>query len=183
MQTILDQLQQRRDQAKLGGGEARIAKQHEKGKLTARERIEVLLDEGSFEETDMFVEHRAHDFGMDRQRIPGDGVVTGRGTIGGRLVYVFSKDFTVFGGSLSGAHAAKIVKIQTMAMTNGAPIIGLFDAGGARIQEASRASPATPTFSCRTPWPRASSPRSASSWAPAPAATSIPRPSRTSSSW
>jgi len=135
MQDILDQLEARRAGAKLGGGEARIAAQHKKGKLTARERIEVLLDEGSFEETDMFVEHRSHDFGMQDQRIPGDGVVTGRGTIGGRLVYVFSKDFTVFGGSLSGAHAAKIVKLQTMALTNGAPIIGIFDAGGARIQE------------------------------------------------
>jgi propionyl-CoA carboxylase beta chain len=135
MQHILDQLEQRRAAARLGGGEARIAAQHKKGKLTARERIEVLLDEGSFEETDMFVEHRSHQFGMQEQRVPGDGVVTGRGTIGGRLVYVFSKDFTVFGGSLSGAHAAKIVKIQTMALTNGAPIIGLFDAGGARIQE------------------------------------------------
>ncbi|MBO9502690.1 acyl-CoA carboxylase subunit beta [Brevundimonas sp. A19_0] len=135
MQDILDQLEARRAGAKLGGGEARIAAQHKKGKLTARERIEVLLDEGSFEETDMFVEHRSYDFGMQDQRIPGDGVVTGRGTIGGRLVYVFSKDFTVFGGSLSGAHAAKIVKLQTMALTNGAPIIGIFDAGGARIQE------------------------------------------------
>ena len=135
MQDILDQLEARRAAAKLGGGETRIASQHAKGKLTARERIDVLLDEGSFEETDMFVEHRSHDFGMRDQRIPGDGVVTGQGTIGGRLVYVFSKDFTVFGGSLSGAHAAKIVKIQTMALTNGAPIIGLFDAGGARIQE------------------------------------------------
>ncbi|HEY1223687.1 MAG TPA: acyl-CoA carboxylase subunit beta [Brevundimonas sp.] len=135
MQDILDQLDKRRAQARLGGGEARIAAQHAKGKLTARERIEVLLDEGSFEETDMFVEHRSHEFGMETQRVPGDGVVTGRGTIGGRLVYVFSKDFTVFGGSLSGAHAAKIVKIQTMALTNGAPIIGIFDAGGARIQE------------------------------------------------
>jgi len=135
MNTILDQLEQRRAGARLGGGEKRIASQHAKGKLTARERIDVLLDEGSFEETDMFVEHRSHDFGMETQRVPGDGVVTGRGTIGGRLVYVFSKDFTVFGGSLSGAHAAKIVKIQTMALTNSAPIIGLFDAGGARIQE------------------------------------------------
>ena len=135
MKTILDQLEARRAGARLGGGEARIASQHAKGKLTARERIDVLLDEGSFEETDMFVEHRSTQFGMEAQRIPGDGVVTGRGTIGGRLVYVFSKDFTVFGGSLSGAHAAKIVKIQTMALTNGAPIIGLFDAGGARIQE------------------------------------------------
>ncbi|MEJ6791040.1 acyl-CoA carboxylase subunit beta [Brevundimonas sp. BR2-1] len=135
MKTILEQLEQRRAGARLGGGEKRIASQHGKGKLTARERIDVLLDEGSFEETDMFVEHRSTQFGMENQRIPGDGVVTGRGTIGGRLVYVFSKDFTVFGGSLSGAHAAKIVKIQTMALTNGAPIIGLFDAGGARIQE------------------------------------------------
>jgi len=135
MNTILEQLEARRAGAKLGGGEKRIASQHAKGKLTARERIDVLLDEGSFEETDMFVEHRSTQFGMEAQRIPGDGVVTGRGTIGGRLVYVFSKDFTVFGGSLSGAHAAKIVKIQTMALTNGAPIIGLFDAGGARIQE------------------------------------------------
>jgi propionyl-CoA carboxylase beta chain len=135
MKTILEQLEQRRAGARLGGGEKRIASQHGKGKLTARERIDVLLDEGSFEETDMFVEHRSTQFGMQDQRIPGDGVVTGRGTIGGRLVYVFSKDFTVFGGSLSGAHAAKIVKIQTMALTNGAPIIGLFDAGGARIQE------------------------------------------------
>ncbi|MFN4297996.1 MAG: acyl-CoA carboxylase subunit beta [Brevundimonas sp.] len=135
MHDILEQLEKRREAAKQGGGEKRIAAQHAKGKLTARERIDVLLDEGSFEETDMFVEHRSHDFGMETQRIPGDGVVTGRGTIGGRLVYVFSKDFTVFGGSLSGAHAAKIVKLQTMALTNGAPIIGIFDAGGARIQE------------------------------------------------
>ncbi|MFN3816595.1 acyl-CoA carboxylase subunit beta [Brevundimonas sp.] len=135
MHDILEQLEKRREAAKQGGGDKRIAAQHAKGKLTARERIDVLLDEGSFEETDMFVEHRSHDFGMEDQRIPGDGVVTGRGTIGGRLVYVFSKDFTVFGGSLSGAHAAKIVKLQTMALTNGAPIIGLFDAGGARIQE------------------------------------------------
>ncbi|MBI2249683.1 MAG: acyl-CoA carboxylase subunit beta [Brevundimonas diminuta] len=130
-QAILEELERRRAAAKLGGGAKRIASQHAKGKLTARERIGVLLDEGSFEETDMFVEHRSHDFGMAEQRIPGDGVVTGRGTINGRLVYVFSKDFTVFGGSLSGAHAAKIVKIQKMALTAGAPIIGLFDAGGA----------------------------------------------------
>ena len=135
MQDILEQLEARRAAARLGGGQKRIESQHAKGKLTARERVEVLLDEGSFEETDMFVEHRSHEFGMEKQRIPGDGVVTGRGTIGGRLVYVFSKDFTVFGGSLSGAHAAKIVKIQKMALTNGAPIIGIYDAGGARVQE------------------------------------------------
>ena len=135
MQHILDELAKRREQAKLGGGEKRIAKQHAKGKLTARERIDLLLDEGSFEEFDMFVEHRAHEFGMADQKVPGDGVVTGWGTINGRNVYVFSKDFTVFGGSLSGAHAAKIVKVQRMAAKVGAPVIGLFDAGGARIQE------------------------------------------------
>jgi propionyl-CoA carboxylase beta chain len=135
VQHILDELAKRRELAKLGGGEKRIAAQHAKGKLTARERIDLLLDEGSFEEFDMFVEHRAHEFGMGDQKIPGDGVVTGWGTINGRVVYVFSKDFTVFGGSLSGAHAAKIVKVQRMAAKVGAPIIGLFDAGGARIQE------------------------------------------------
>jgi len=135
VQHILDELARRRAQAKLGGGERRIAAQHAKGKLTARERIDLLLDEGSFEEFDMFVEHRAHEFGMADQKVPGDGVVTGWGTISGRTVYVFSKDFTVFGGSLSGAHAAKIVKVQRMAAKVGAPVIGLFDAGGARIQE------------------------------------------------
>jgi propionyl-CoA carboxylase beta chain len=135
VQHILDELARRRQQAKLGGGERRIAAQHAKGKLTARERIDLLLDEGSFEEFDMFVEHRAHEFGMADQKVPGDGVVTGWGTINGRTVYVFSKDFTVFGGSLSGAHAAKIVKVQRMAAKVGAPLIGLFDAGGARIQE------------------------------------------------
>jgi propionyl-CoA carboxylase beta chain len=135
MQSIVEELDRRREQARQGGGERRIAAQHAKGKLTARERIDMLLDEGSFEEFDMFVEHRATDFGMADQKIPGDGVVTGHGTVNGRLVYVFSKDFTVFGGSLSGAHAEKIVKVQTLAQQNGAPIIGLFDAGGARIQE------------------------------------------------
>jgi propionyl-CoA carboxylase beta chain len=135
MQHILDELEKRRDQARLGGGEKRIAAQHAKGKLTARERIDLLLDEGSFEEYDMFVEHRCSDFGMENQKVPGDGVVTGWGTINGRLVYVFSKDFTVFGGSLSMTHAQKIVKVQRMAARNGAPVIGLFDAGGARIQE------------------------------------------------
>jgi propionyl-CoA carboxylase beta chain len=135
MRNILDELEKRRAQAVAGGGERRIASQHAKGKLSARERIALLLDEGSFEEFDMFVEHRSHDFGMEKQRIPGDGVVTGWGTVNGRVVYVFSKDFTVFGGSLSSAHAAKIVKVQEMAARNGAPIVGLFDAGGARIQE------------------------------------------------
>jgi propionyl-CoA carboxylase beta chain len=135
MQEILNELERRRAQARGGGGERRIASQHAKGKLTARERIALLLDEESFEEFDMFVEHRSHDFGMDEQRIAGDGVVTGWGTINGRVVYVFSKDFTVFGGSLSGAHAQKIIKVQTQALKVGAPIIGLYDAGGARIQE------------------------------------------------
>jgi propionyl-CoA carboxylase beta subunit len=135
MQHILEELEQKRARARLGGGEKRIESQHAKGKLTARERIDLLLDEGSFEEFDMFVEHRATEFGMDKQKIPGDGVVTGWGTISGRTVFVFSKDFTVFGGSLSGAHAKKIVKMQEQAMKVGAPIIGIFDAGGARIQE------------------------------------------------
>ncbi len=135
MKHIVDELEKRRAQARAGGGERRIEAQHAKGKLTARERLDLLLDEHSFEEFDMFVEHRSHDFGMEEQRIPGDGVVTGWGTINGSLVYVFSKDFTVIGGSLSKAHAEKIVKVQEMAARNGAPIIGLFDAGGARIQE------------------------------------------------
>ncbi len=135
MQHILEELERRREQARQGGGAKRIASQHAKGKLTARERIDLLLDEGSFEEFDMFVEHRATEFGMDKNRIPGDGVVTGWGTVNGRVVFVFSKDFTVFGGSLSGAHAEKIVKLMGQAQKVGAPVIGLYDAGGARIQE------------------------------------------------
>jgi propionyl-CoA carboxylase beta chain len=135
MQDILENLDRRRAEARAGGGQKRIDAQHAKGKLTARERIDLLLDPGSFEEFDMFVEHRATDFGMEKTRIPGDGVVTGWGTVNGRLIYVFAKDFTVFGGSLSETHARKITKIQDMALRNRAPIIGLFDAGGARIQE------------------------------------------------
>ena len=135
MTTVIADLDARREAARAGGGERRVAAQHAKGKLTARERISLLLDEDSFEEFDMFVEHRAVEFGMAEQKIPGDGVVTGWGTIGGKTVYVFSKDFTVFGGSLSGAHAQKILKVQRQAMKVGAPVIGLFDAGGARIQE------------------------------------------------
>jgi Acetyl-CoA carboxylase, carboxyltransferase component (subunits alpha and beta) len=135
MRAVLEQLEERRKQARLGGGQRRIDAQHAKGKLTARERIEVLLDEGSFEEFDMFVTHRATDFGMAEQKIAGDGVVTGWGTINGRQVYVFSQDFTVLGGSLSETHAQKICKIMDMAMKNGAPVIGLNDSGGARIQE------------------------------------------------
>jgi propionyl-CoA carboxylase beta chain len=135
MKEMLARLDARRERARLGGGKERIAAQHAKGKLTARERIELLLDHGSFEEFDMFVEHRSYDFGMAETKIPGDGVVTGWGTVNGRTVFVFAKDFTVFGGSLSETHAQKITKIQDMALKNRAPIVGLFDAGGARIQE------------------------------------------------
>ncbi|CAA7627883.1 Propionyl-CoA carboxylase beta chain [Candidatus Terasakiella magnetica] len=135
MQEIIRQLEEKRSRARLGGGEKRIASQHAKGKLSARERIELLLDEDSFEEWDMFVEHRCHDFGMAEQTTPGDGVVTGYGTVNGRLVFVFSQDFTVFGGSLSEAHAEKICKIMDKAVQVGAPVIGLNDSGGARIQE------------------------------------------------
>ena len=135
MKEVLEELEIRRDRARAGGGTARIEAQHKRGKLTARERLDLLLDEGSFEEFDMYVEHRCIDFGMEKTKVPGDGVVTGWGTINGRVVYVFAKDFTVFGGSLSEAHANKMIKIQDMALQNRAPIIGLFDAGGARIQE------------------------------------------------
>src|ERR1700761_2003665 len=135
MKDILEELEEKRERARAGGGEARIAAQHAKGKLTARERIEILLDAGSFEEFDMFVKHRSSDFGTDKNRIPGDGVVTGWGTINGRMAYVYAKDFTVLGGSTSETHAQKICKIMDMAMQNGAPVIGLFDSGGARIQE------------------------------------------------
>ncbi len=135
MRAVLEQLEERRSQARLGGGQKRIDAQHAKGKLTARERVEVLLDEGSFEEYDMYVVHRTTDFGMAEQKFSGDGVVTGWGTINGRLVYVFSQDFTVLGGSLSETHAQKICKIIDMAVRNGAPVIGLNDSGGARIQE------------------------------------------------
>src|ERR1700747_2394082 len=135
MKDILDKLEERRGRARAGGGQARIDAQHERGKLTARERLELLMDKGSFEEFDMFVEHRSAEFGMDRSKIPGDGVVTGWGSVNGRTVFAFAKDFTVFGGSLSEAHAQKITKIQDLAMRARAPIIGLFDAGGARIQE------------------------------------------------
>jgi propionyl-CoA carboxylase beta chain len=135
MREKLERLEELRRQAEMGGGETRIAAQHERGKLTARERLDVLLDEGSFVELDRFVVHRATDFGLDKEKYLGDGVVTGYGTIHGRLVYVFSQDFTVFGGSLSEAHAEKIVKVMDLAIRNGAPVIGLNDSGGARIQE------------------------------------------------
>lgn len=135
MDKKIEDLNKRQEQAWLGGGPARIASQHKKGKLTARERLHFLLDEGSFEEIGMLVMHRSTDFGMEKERYPGDGVVTGYGTVNGRLVYVFSQDFTVFGGSLSETHAEKICKIMDLAIKNGAPVIGLNDSGGARIQE------------------------------------------------
>ncbi len=135
MRDILAELEGRRVAARLGGGQRRIDAQHARGKLTARERIDLLLDEGSFEEFDMFVAHRCTDFGMEHQRPAGDGVVTGWGTVNGRMVYVYSQDFTVFGGSLSETHAQKICKIMDMAVQNGAPVIGINDSGGARIQE------------------------------------------------
>src|SRR5437773_5408927 len=135
MREKLELLQQKRAEAELGGGAERIQAQHDKGKMTARERLEVLLDPGSFVELDRFVTHRATDFGLADERYLGDGVVTGHGRIDGRLVYVFSQDFTVFGGSLSETHAEKMCKVMDLAVRNGAPIIGLNDSGGARIQE------------------------------------------------
>jgi propionyl-CoA carboxylase beta chain len=135
LQTKFDELERKNNEALQGGGAKRIEQQHGKGKLTARERVSLLLDEGSFEELDKFVMHRSKDFGLDKEHYLGDGVVTGYGTVNGRLVYVYSQDFTVFGGSLSETHAEKIVKIMDMAMKNGAPVIGLNDSGGARIQE------------------------------------------------
>ncbi|MFO0069098.1 MAG: carboxyl transferase domain-containing protein, partial [Alphaproteobacteria bacterium] len=133
--SIVKELELKREAARTGGGAARIHAQHEKGKLTARERLEVLLDPDSFEEYDMFVEHRCTYFDMEGKKVPGDGVVTGHGTINGRQVFVYSQDFTVLGGSLSETNARKICKLQDMAMKMGAPIIGINDSGGARIQE------------------------------------------------
>src|SRR5438045_5162652 len=135
MHDIIQQLEAKRARARLGAGQTRIDSQHAKGKLTARERIDLLLDDGTFEEWDMFVEHRSNDFGMEKNRPPGDGVVTGYGMINGRLVFVFSQDFTVVGGARSEAHAEKICKVMDQAMKVGAPVIGLNDSGGARIQE------------------------------------------------
>src|SRR2546425_11742211 len=135
LKTELEELERRKRESELGGGEARIQRQHTEGKLTARERIALLFDPGSFQELDQLVVHRNTDFGMEKQRVPGDGVVTGYGTVHGRLVFAYAQDFTVFGGALSETHAAKIVKIMDLAMKNGAPMIGLNDSGGARIQE------------------------------------------------
>src|ERR1700704_6035724 len=131
----LEQLREREQRAKTGGGPARVSKQHAAGKMTARERVEFLLDEGSFQEFDKLVEHRSRDFGMEKEIYPGDGVITGHGLIDGRKVFVFAQDFTVFGGSLSETHAEKICKVMDLAMKVGAPVIGLNDSGGARIQE------------------------------------------------
>src|SRR5213595_4034652 len=135
IQDKLEELQRKRAEAEQGGGAERVQAQHHKGKMTARERLDVLLDPGTFVELDRFVTHRATDFGLAEQKFLGDGVVTGWGRIEGRLVYVFSQDFTVFGGSLSEAHAEKICKVMDLAMQNGAPVVGLNDSGGARIQE------------------------------------------------
>ena len=135
MNEKLEKLDSKIAEAKLGGGEKRIESQHKKGKLTARERIELFFDKGSFEEMGMLVTHRSTNFGLDKQKFYGDGVITGYGKVNGRLVYAFSQDFTVLGGSLAEAHAEKIVKIMDLAMQNGAPVIGLNDSGGARIQE------------------------------------------------
>jgi len=132
---VLEKLEERLVANRRGGGEAKIERQHDQGKLTARERVELFLDEGSFEETDALVEHGCADFGMERRRISGDGVVCGHGRVDGRPVFVFAQDFTVFGGSLSEANAAKICKIMDLAMKVGAPVVGLNDSGGARIQE------------------------------------------------
>ena len=134
----IQELLEKRGEARLGGGQKRIDSQHAKGKMTARERIAILLDEGSFEETDMFVTHRTVDFGLDKQQYLGDGVVTGHGTIDGRVVYVYAQDFTVFGGALSETMSLKICKVMDQAMKIGAPVIGICDSGGARIQEGSR---------------------------------------------
>ena len=155
MKDILDRLEQRREKARLGGGTARIEAQHKRGKLTARERIELLLDKGSFEEFDMFVEHRSIDFGMEKQKIPGDGVVTGWGTVNGRTVFVFAKDFTVFGGSLSETHAQKIIKVQDMAMRRARPSSACSTPAARASRRASPRSAATARCSSATSSPRA----------------------------
>ena len=171
-------------QAELGGGEERIQRQHEAGKKTARERLELLLDPGSFVEIDRFVAHRCHDFGMDEQQVPGDGVVTGYGRIDGRLVYVFAQDFTVFGGSLSRGQRAEDLQGHGPGHEDGRARSSASTTPAARAsRRGSSRWAATPTSSCATRWPRASSRRSRPSWAPARAARSTRRPSPTSSSW
>jgi len=175
-QRNLAELTARHAIAEEGGGPERRARESKAGKLSARERIDFLLDEGTFEETDKFVTHRATDFGMDSQRVPGDGFITGYGRVHGRVVFVFAQDFTVFGGSLSESNAAKIVKIMDMAMRVGAPVVGLTDPASRR---ASSLSPATPTSSSATPSPAASSRKSPPSSDPAPVEPSTPPPSPT----
>ena len=159
MDHVLKELDKKREAAKLGGGLKRIEAQHQKGKLTARERLDVLLDPDSFEEWDMLVEHRCHDFGMEKNKIPGDGVITGYGTIHGRTVFVFSQDFTVFGGSLSEAHAEKIVKIMDKAMQVGAPIIGLNDSGAPVFKKVSIHLQGMQPYSNAMFWPQALFPK------------------------
>jgi len=154
MSANIAEMEKRRAAARLGGGQKRIDAQHAKGKLTARERLEVLLDEGSFEELDMYVEHNCVDFGMPDTTIPGDGVVTGSGTINGRLVYAYAQDFTVFGGAVSERHAMKICKIMDAAMKVGAPVIGLNDSGARASRKGSPRWAAIPKFSSVTCWLR-----------------------------
>lgn len=167
------ELRRFREEARLGGGQKRIDQQHAKGKYTARERVELLLDEGSFQELGMFVTPRSTAFGMDKQTYYGDGVVTGYGTIDGRLVYVFSQDFTVFGGSLGEGHAEKIVRLMDLALKNGAPLIGMNDSGGARIQEGVVSLGGYADIFLRNTLASGVIPRSARSWGHAPAARSI----------
>ena len=177
------ELKKRDQMAQEGGGAQRRERQHKEGKMSARERIEFLLDEGTFEETDKLVTHRCHDFGMAAQKYYGDGFITGYGRVEGRLVFVFAQDFTVFGGSLSEANAGKIVKVMDLAAKMGAPVIGLNDSGGARIQEGVMSLRATPTFFCATRFIAEWCPRSRPSWARAPAAPCIRPPLPISSSW
>ncbi len=175
----IERLRSLREESLLGGGAQRIEQQHARGRLHARERLELLLDEGSFTELDAFVTHRASDFGLDDERYLGDGVVTGYGTVEGRRVFVYSQDFTVFGGSLSEAHAEKICKVMDLAVENGLPIIGISDSGGARIQEGVVSLGGTRTSSCATRSRPVSSRSSRSSWDRAPAARCTRRRSPT----
>ena len=176
----LERLRTLREESLHGGGQRRLEQQHARGKLSARERLELLLDEDSFTELDAFVTHRASDFGLDEERYLGDGVITGFGRIDGRKVFVYSQDFTVFGGSLSEAHAEKICKVMDLALENGVPIIGLSDSGGARIQEGVVSLGGYADIFLRKRWPPASCRRSRSSWVRAPAARCTRRRSPTS---
>ena len=179
----LDQLRDREKQAEAGGGAARVEKQHDAGKMTARERVDFLLDEGTFQEFDKLVEHRSRDFGLDKQIYPGDGVITGHGLIDGRKVFVFAQDFTVFGGSLSETHAEKICKVMDLALKVGAPIIGLNDSGGARIQEGVVSLGGYADIFLRNTLASGVVPQIIASWARARAARFTVRRSPTSTSW